>query len=72
MFSSVDCIQRCESSDFNVIFFLILAKLHFQTFITLKSTSFQAFQIISDFFSQTLSHPYISPNSYLLSSLPFY
>ena len=28
---------------------------HFQTFNALKSTSFQAFQIISDFFSQTLS-----------------
>ena len=29
----------------------------FQTFNALKSTSFQAFQTFSDFFSKTLSHP---------------
>ena len=34
---------------------LLFTKPHFQTFNALKSTSFQAFQIISDAFSQTLS-----------------
>ena len=41
--------------------FLLFTKPHFQTFNSLKSTSFQAFQIISDFSdfsSQTLSHPW--------------
>ena len=38
--------------------FLLFTKPHFQTFNALKSTSFQAFQIISDFFSQMLSHPW--------------
>ena len=50
--------QGCESSDFNLISgFFSLHKPHFQTFNALNSTSFQAFQIISNFFSQTLSHP---------------
>ena len=35
---------------------LLFTKSHFQTFNALKSTSFQAFQTFSDFFSQTLSH----------------
>ena len=44
--------QGCESSNFNLISdFFALHKPHFQTFIALKSTSFQACQIISDFFS---------------------
>ena len=57
--------QGCESSDFNLIFrpfFLLFRKPHVQTFYALKSSSFQAFQIVSDFFSQMLSH----------SCLPYY
>ena len=55
------CIQGCESSDFNLISdFFALHKTPFQTFNALKSTSFQAFQIISDFFARMLSHPCIS------------
>ena len=38
--------------------FLLFTKPLFQTFNALKSTSIQAFQNISDFFSQTLSHPW--------------
>ena len=34
--------------------FLLFTNPHFQTFNALKSTSFQAYQIIPDFFSQTL------------------
>ena len=40
--------------------FLLFTTPHFQTFDALKSTSFQAFQIISDFFSQMLSHPTVT------------
>ena len=50
-------MQGCESTDFNPSDFLIFTKPHFQTFNALKSTSFQSFQIISDFFSLILSHP---------------
>ena len=46
--------------------YLLFTKPHFQTFNALKSTTFQAFQIISDFFSQTLSHPW-----YLYTPFPF-
>ena len=54
--------QGCESSDFNLISDVFaLHKTPFSDFWcslnALKSTSFQAFQIISDFFSQMLSHP---------------
>ena len=38
---------------------LLFRKPNFQTFNALKSTCFQAFQIISDFFSQMLSHPWV-------------
>ena len=49
-------MQGCESSDFNLISdFLLFTKPHFQTLNALNSTSFQAFQIISDFFF-TFSH----------------
>ena len=42
--------QGCESSDFHLMSdFFALHKTHFQTFNALKSTSFQAFKIISDF-----------------------
>ena len=58
--------QGCESSDFNLIsrfcFFWLYTKLHFQTFWcslnALKSTSFQAFQIISDLFLTDILTPH--------------
>ena len=55
-------LQGCESSDFNLISdFFALHKTPFSDFQcslnALKSTFFQAFQIISDFFSKKLSHP---------------
>ena len=55
-----DFVQECES--FNLIsYFFALHKTPFQTSNALKSTFFQAFQIISVFLktfsSQTLSHP---------------
>ena len=44
--------QGCESSDFNLILdYLLITKPHFQTFNAVWMP-FQAFQIISDFFSQ--------------------
>ena len=54
--------QGCESSDFNLISdFLALHKTPLSDFQcsmnASKSSSFQGFQIISDFFSQALSHP---------------
>ena len=43
--------QGCDSSDLNLISdFLLFTKPHLETFNALKSTSFQAFQISSDFF----------------------
>ena len=57
--------QGCESSDFNLIsdFFCSSQNPHFQTFNAvwnaLKITFFQEFQIISEFFSQILSHPWV-------------
>ena len=59
--SRVHCYSLgCESSDFDLIldFFFVLHKTPFSDLeYTLKSTSFQAIQIISDFFSQMHSHP---------------
>ena len=58
-------IQECESSDFNLTsdLFLPFTVPHFQTFNALKSTSFQVFQIIKDFFrlflTDTLTPLYI-------------
>ena len=54
-------MQGCESSDFNLSSnFLLFTEFHFQTVNALKTTSFQAFRIISDFqtvlFAHTLSH----------------
>ena len=56
--------QGCESSDFNLISdYFDIHKTQFSDFScrlnALKITSFQAFQIISDFFLQMLSHPCI-------------
>ena len=48
---------------------LLITKPHFQTWCSLnrlKSTSFQAFQIILDFFSQMLSNPWVK---YFLNEL---
>ena len=62
-------------------FLLFTIEPHFQTFNALKITSFQAFQIISNFFSQTLAHPWIfdpgcvplgtlrTPNKYNISNV---
>ena len=49
------CVCHCESSDFSLISdYFALYKKNFSIFFmqlnALKSTSFQAFQIISDFF----------------------
>ena len=41
--------------------FLLFTKPHYQTFNALKSTSFQAFQTFSDFFSQMPAHPWNLP-----------
>ena len=51
--------------DVRVLFFFLsfslFTKPHFQTFNALQSTSFQLFQITSDFFFlQTLSHPWLT------------
>ena len=55
--------QGCENSDFNHISDLFCSSQNsFQTFNALKSTSFQAFQIILDsfrlFLTDVLSHPW--------------
>ena len=53
--------QGCEISDFNLILdSFALHKTHFKTFNALKSISFQAFQIISDYFITDSHNPVCS------------